>query len=84
MPFGVFWHPFGILVLLFAALGPQVGTKTPRGRIGGEFVVQIGAILSSIFALFGKTSVLGRLFRRSVFCIGFFIVFWPPRGTLKP
>ena len=52
MPFGVFWHPFGILGLLFAALGPQVGTKTPRGRIGGEFVVQIGAHVGLNFHTF--------------------------------
>ena len=52
MPFGVFWHPFGILGLLFAALGPQVGTKTPRGRIGGEFVIQIGVQFGLNFHIF--------------------------------
>ena len=40
--FGVFGQSFGTLGLLSGAIGPQVGRITPRGRIGGEFVVPIG------------------------------------------
>ena len=50
--FGVFWQPFGTLGLLSGAFGPQVGIMTPRGRIGGEFVVQIGGHFGVNFRIF--------------------------------
>ena len=65
--FGVFWQPFGTLGLLSGAFGPQVGIMTPRGRIGGEFVVQIGGHLELTICIFFEKSIVGRFFRRYFF-----------------
>ena len=50
--FEVFRQPFGTLGLVLGALGPQVGIMTPRGGIGGEFVIQNGVHFELHFRIF--------------------------------
>ena len=70
-----FWHPWAPFCRPW---GPS--RNKDRGELGENSWSKSEFILGSLFSLFSKKSVLGCLFRRSVFCI----VFWPPRGTLKP
>ena len=57
--FKVFWQPFGTLGLHSGALGPQVGRMTPQGRIGGEFVVQMGSDIGVDFSISFKRKCCG-------------------------
>ena len=75
LPFDAFWcllaplwHPLGSFL---APLGPKLEQWPLGGELGENSWSKSELVLGLFFTLFGKKSVLGRLFRRSVFCIVF-------------